>query len=258
MSDVIEAEVVEATEIVPSAGPVGLFRTTDPAEVLAAAKRTADALAPVIRGAGLVVSVNGKDYLTVEAWQTLGQQVGVTGVIVSTRRLTDPNGWEARCEARTLDGRTIGAADSMCLKEEARWKDSEDFEIRSMAQTRAMSRALASVLRFIPTLVGMGGTPAEEMGNVKSGGKKREPSEKQLAFLERKLKEAGLTAERAEGVRVFVKSTMDIGQASEAIDSIGKDGGAEKLWAAAMEWQVQDATPPTSGESEGHDESIPF
>ncbi len=145
-TELVEIQPGDAQEIAPIqvAAPASLFRTDDPVEVLRKAKAVADALAPVIREAGLVATIQGKDYLQVEAWQTLGQQVGVTPVVVSTKRLTDPDGWEARCEARTLDGRTIGAADSMCLRDEDRWKDSEDFEIRSMAQTRAMSRARAA------------------------------------------------------------------------------------------------------------------
>lgn len=266
MTDVIEAEVVtEETAVVPASnGPVSLFRTDDPAEVLKRAKATADALAPVIRAAGMVVTVSGKDYLNVEAWQILGQQVGVTPVIVATKKLSDPDGWEARCEARTLDGRTIGAADSMCLRTEARWKDSEEFELRSMAQTRSMSRALASVLRFIPTLAGMGGTPAEEMGNVKrsGGGDGRKPSEKQLAFLER------LIGEKYEGddgnaVRSLVPN-LDGGQVSKAISGL-KDSDEQvrtELLANAKDWlskqsDLPDDAPPEV-EMDPADEEIPF
>lgn len=193
MSDpqTVEAPVEEiGTEVVPASPPT-LWRTEDPAEILQRAKATAEALAPVIREAGLVSNISGKDYLNVEAWQTLGQQVGVTPVVTETKRLTNPDGWEARCEARTLDGRTIGAADSMCLRSEERWKDSEDFELRSMAQTRAMSRALASVLRFIPTLAGFSGTPAEEMSGVKSRGSGK-ATKKQKDYAETLLKDSQL------------------------------------------------------------------
>lgn len=222
-AEVVEAEVVEpGAEIVPvpPTGPMSLFRTDDPAEVLKRAKETADALAPVIRKAGQVVSVQGKDYLTVEAWQTLGQQVGVTPVVTETRRVSDPDGWEARCEARTLDGRTIGAADSMCTRDEVRWKDSEDFEVRSMAQTRAMSRALASVLRFIPTLAGMGGTPAEEMGNAERKGGKGFASEKQRSYFERLLQEkAKFDKAGAEEVCDYLRSRPKP-EVRQAIDGI--------------------------------------
>lgn len=255
------------------APPTSLFRTDDPVEVLKKAKAIADALAPVIREAGLVASIQGKDYLKVEAWQTLGQQVGVTPVVVSTRRLTDPEeGWEARCEARTLDGRTIGAADSMCLRTEERWKDSEDFEIRSMAQTRAMSRALASVLRFIPTLAGMAGTPAEEMDRVRAQGSKGRGggpgfnSDAQRKFFERVLGEAGFDKDGVAAVCDYAKSTKTKGEISTLIDALKEEStraeAAGQLRSAAQEFAAkQNTETPDLHEpepaSEG-DEDIPF
>ena len=74
-------------------------------------------------------------------------------------------GWEARVEARTLDGRTIGAAEACCTRDESRWKTQPDYAIRSMAQTRATSKALRGPLGFIVTLAGFQATPAEEMGS---------------------------------------------------------------------------------------------
>jgi hypothetical protein len=273
VSEISEIEVLEPTaEIVSAApaAPVSLFRTDDPAEVLQKAKAVADALAPVIRDAGLVATINGKEYLQVEAWQTCGQQVGVTPVVTSTRRLTEPDGWEARCEARTLDGRTIGAADSMCLRTEDRWRDSEDFEIRSMAQTRAMSRALASVLRFIPTLAGMSGTPAEEMDRVRqqgsSGSQRGFNSEAQRKFFERVLDTAGFDAEGIAEVCDFAKSTKTKREISALIDAL-KDGStrtetADQLGREAKAFAAKQ-NPETPDEHEPEptsvsDEDIPF
>lgn len=277
---VLDDEVVElpGSDVVPvvPAAPPSLFHTDDPAEILQKAKAVADALAPVIRNAGLVAKIGDKEYLQVEAWQTCGQQVGVTPVVTATHRLTDPDGWEARCEARTLDGRTIGAADSMCLRSEARWKDSEDFEIRSMAQTRAMSRALASVLRFIPTLAGMAGTPAEEMDRVKAQGAGGGPkgrgfaSEKQRQFFERLLGEAGFNAEGITEVCDFARSTMSGGRdqgISQAIDGLKDEATrtefADRLSKAAKEFAAKladdvngtAAPEPSEGEDE---ERFPF
>lgn len=247
MSDaVVDAEVVEEPqELVHVAHPTTLFRTDDPVEVLARAKRVADALAPVIRSAGLVQNISGKDYLNVEAWQTLGSQVGVTPVVVSSRRVHDPEGWEARCEARSLDGRTLGAADSMCLRTEERWKEAEDFEVRSMAQTRAMSRALASVLRFIPTLAGFSGTPAEEMqGRAASGPSK--PSDKQLDFLVSLAKQHGADANDQDTIRAYAAVNLTGGKqgtTSKTIELL-KDGDnpgdvVARLAKAAHEWQAK-------------------
>lgn len=247
MSDqhVIEAEATEETTVVPAPAPAPatLFRTDDPALALVRAKATATALADCIKGTTMVVSVQGKDYLTVEAWQTLGSQVGVTPVIVSTRKLSDPDGWEARCEARTFDGRTLGAADSMCLRTEDRWKNSDEFEVRSMAQTRAMSRALSSVLRFIPTLAGMGGTPAEEMGNVSRGGS-RPPSAKQLGFLDRLISEK-YDADESQAVRALVPE-LNGAQVSKAIAGL-KDGDMQvkaQLVEDARAWRAKHSDVP--------------
>lgn len=163
MSDVIEAEVVETgTDLEVADDPnVTLFRTADPVQVLAEATRTADALADVLKSRNLTTNIQGKNHVQVEGWQTLGSMLGVTPVCVWTRSLG--NGWEARVEARTLDGRIVGSAEAMCTRDEKMWRNRDDYALRSMAQTRATSKALASPLRFVVTLAGYEGTPAEEM-----------------------------------------------------------------------------------------------
>lgn len=274
MADVIESTAVEEAAVVPVAPappPATLFRTDSPKVALERAKETADALASVIKGTSMVVNVKGKDYLTVEAWQTLGSQVGVTPVIVSTTKLSEPDGWEARCEARTFDGRVLGAADSMCLATEPDWggdsskRDRQDFELRSMAQTRAMSRALASVLRFIPTLAGMGGTPAEEMGNVarSSGSGPRKPSKKQLDFLDRLIGE-NYDEPQTGQVRSFVP-TLNSAQVSKAISGLkeGDERVKNDLAANAAHWLAQQSDVPADAaglqdESDQGFDDLPF
>ena len=72
-------------------------------------------------------------------------------------------GWEARVEARTIDGRTVGSAEAMCTRHEANWRSRDDYALRSMAQTRATSKALRQPLGFVITLAGFDPTPAEEI-----------------------------------------------------------------------------------------------
>lgn len=155
-TEVVEAELVETP-----AQPATLFRTDDPVEVLTRATTVAEALAKVIQKRQLYQRIGNKNHVLVEGWLTLGSMLGVTPVCTWTRPMDQ--GWEARVEARTLDGRVIGAAEAECLREENRWKKADDYAIRSMAQTRATSKALGSVLRFVVTLAGFSGTPAEEM-----------------------------------------------------------------------------------------------
>lgn len=162
--EVIDAEAIEepGTDLAErSVQAATLFRSDDPTVVIERATAAADALADVIRQRGLATNIKGKSHVRVEGWQTLGSMLGVTPVCTWTRPLD--NGWEARVEARTLDGRLVGAAEAMCLRSEKRWRTADDYAVRSMAQTRATSKALASPLRFVVTLAGYEGTPAEEM-----------------------------------------------------------------------------------------------
>jgi hypothetical protein len=183
VTDEIEgtAEVV-GSEIV-SAAPATLFRTDDPVRVLLEAKKVAEALKPVLIEQGMIQVIHGKggpsEHVKVEGWQTLGAMLGVVPVITWTRKID--RGWEARCEARTLDERVIGAGEAECLKDEENWKDSEDYAVRSMAQTRATSKALSGPLRFVVTLAGYSATPAEEMPT--GGFKGSSASVKQLQYV---------------------------------------------------------------------------
>lgn len=233
--EVIEAEATEVgSELEPVAGQT-LFRTDDPAEVLTRATATAKALMPVVRENGLVVKIQGRDHLTVEAWQTLGAMVGVTPVCVWTRKLE--NGWEARVEARSTDGRVVGAAEAECLTDENRWSRADDYAVRSMAQTRATSKALASVLRFVATLGGASGTPAEEMSGVRQGDPDRGASEKQRNYASTLIERAGFAPDQLEKIRAYCRTDAGKFKATAAsflIENL-KDGTAEGRTAVLTE-----------------------
>jgi hypothetical protein len=154
----------------PDIAPSGLFRTNDPVEVIEKATVVANALAGVIDSRRLFTPIQGRNHVNVEGWLTAGAMLGITPFTEWTRPLADRetaavSGWEARVIVRTADGRTIGAAEAMCDRSEERgpWKKASDQAIRSMAQTRATSKALASVLRFIVAMTGYSTTPAEEV-----------------------------------------------------------------------------------------------
>jgi hypothetical protein len=57
----------------------------------------------------------------------------------------------------------IGAAESMCMRDEPNWRGKPNYAIRSMAQTRAGGKAIRSVFAWVAVLAGYSGTPAEEM-----------------------------------------------------------------------------------------------
>lgn len=196
MTDEIqEAEVVEATAIVqaqppPQTGLANLHGTNDPAEMIERATAQADALAEVVNSRELYSMIRGKKHVTVEGWTTLGAMVGVFPVLVRVTELATPEGFVIRMkkgkgqnaqwttekmkpgrtfgfvalvEARTLGGQTVGSAESECTREEYVWATRDDHALRSMAQTRATSKALRLPLGFIMQLAGFNPTPEEEM-----------------------------------------------------------------------------------------------
>jgi hypothetical protein len=164
MTTETETEIVEG-ELLPDvyeppANP-GLFGTDDPNLVIVKAADVSKALAHVVRDRKLFARINGKDYVLIGGWTPLGSMLGVFPVVVWSRKLDD--GWEARVEARTRDGAIVGAAESECLRSERKWAKSDDYAIRSMAQTRATAKALRLPLGFVFELEGFEGTPADEI-----------------------------------------------------------------------------------------------
>jgi hypothetical protein len=167
-TEIIEGDAAEVgTDLEPARPPGTLFHTDDPVVVLERAARVADALKGVIVTQGLFKQINGKPHVFVEAWATCGAMLGLTSYVVWSRPIGEatPAGhdWEARVEVRALDGRTVGAAEAMCTRAESKWRARDDYAVRSMAQTRATSKAFRGPLGFIVTLAGYSATPAEEM-----------------------------------------------------------------------------------------------
>lgn len=144
-----------------------LFGTDSPERAMESARRYAKVLAAELEPRedrrALYVEIQGKRHVLVEGWTLLGSLLGISPVVVWTKELADGAGWEARVEAHTLDGRTVGAAEAECRREERMWKNRDSYALRSMAQTRATSKALRMPLGFIVELAGYNATPAEEM-----------------------------------------------------------------------------------------------
>jgi len=171
-----EPEVVDA-ELVPYEQPqaVNLFGASEPALVIERAAAVANVLSRVLEEKNLLKEIQGRKHVLVEGWTMLGSMLGVFPVCVWTRKLQDPEGWEARVEARTRSGEVVGAAEAQCTRAEAMWgyepksrhgkplQPRDDFALRSMAQTRATAKALRLPLGFVVTLAGYAETPADEM-----------------------------------------------------------------------------------------------
>lgn len=194
-------EIVEG-ELLPDVidntpAPLTLFGTSEPRVALERMSDLAKVLVDVVRDRKLAVRISGREHLTAAAWTTLGGMVGIVPVVEWTRPLPDGAGWEARVEARTLDGRVVGAAESMCSRSESTWSRRDEYALRSMAQTRAIGRALRAPLGQIVVLAGYEPAGADEIPvepDTAGPARKRgpipdaiKPTEEQMAELNRLL-----------------------------------------------------------------------
>lgn len=118
------------------------------------------------------VEINGKRHLEFEEWIALGNAYGITVKTGDAEpvEIFEAKGFKAKAEViRISDGVIIGGAEAYCLNDEKNWNNKDYFQMASMAQTRAGSKALGNQLRGIVALdKTLGTTPAEEM-NKPSG-----------------------------------------------------------------------------------------
>lgn len=137
--------------------------TLPPREMVARAAEYAEVLADVIEKQKLYTSIQGKKYVRVEGWLTLGTMLGFTARERDVRRLEDGS-FEATVDIiRCSDGLALGGASALCSVTEKRWGGAEDYARRSMAITRAVGKAYRINFSWILSLAGYETTPEEEM-----------------------------------------------------------------------------------------------
>jgi len=182
-ADVLDGTATEiGHDLEPVTAPAAstsLFRTDDPVEIIEQAGRVANALKGVLTQQGLTKNISGRAHVLVEGWTTLGSMLGVFAVKEWVREVPWPDpvpdglaqqhqrglsfGYEASFRAQRADGAVIGGAEAECKRTEGSWKGRDDYALKSMAQTRATSKALRVPLGFIVTLAGYEATPEPEM-----------------------------------------------------------------------------------------------
>lgn len=115
------------------------------------------------------VIINGKRHIEFDDWIALGN---VYGIDVKTHdaepvEVFGVQGAKAKADViRIEDGAVIGGAEAYCLSNERNWRGKPFFQMASMAQTRAGSKALSNALRWVVAVEGISGTPAEEIIDV--------------------------------------------------------------------------------------------
>lgn len=158
-----EAVSNQSKSIVPQKNTEVQF---DPETQVKQAEIAAKALMSVIQQKKKKVEFNGEQYLEFEDWQTIAQFYSHTTGIEWTRPIEEMGkivGYEAKAVIYNRDGLVVGGAEAACMNDEGNWAKKPKFQLRSMAQTRAMAKALRSRFGFVAVLAGFKPTPAEEM-----------------------------------------------------------------------------------------------
>ena len=171
-------------------GTADLSISRPPEAILEEAKKAAVALAGVIKDTDAVVKIGKSIHLKAEAWQTLGHFYGLAARTPDEKtryvQYGDVCGFEAGAELyHVATGRIVSEATSMCLNDEEKWgprtkyewrsgeggrhrvavgtEPTPLFQLRSMAQTRAISKVHSNALKWVVVLGGWSPTPAEDL-----------------------------------------------------------------------------------------------
>jgi len=158
--------MTEAVSVVPAEPPtvlLGVVQASAPGELVKAATEVANALGGVIESKKLYNSINGRRYVRVEGWTTLCAMLGCLPREVSVSR-HEGGTYEATVElARMSDGAILTRASAECGMDEPTWAKRPDYARRSMAVTRATSKACRIAFSWVMVLAGYEATPSEEI-----------------------------------------------------------------------------------------------
>jgi hypothetical protein len=161
----IEMKEEQAVEVLDQ--KTGEMTEKTPEDLLLAASEAAKALERVIQlNERPPLMFNGKRYLEFHHWQTIGAFYHVTTETYDPEPVEIDGVKGFKAKASVLDSRTgikLGGAEAYCFRDEPNWKSKPLFQLASMAQTRAASKALANKFRFVAIVAGYEGTPSEEM-----------------------------------------------------------------------------------------------
>lgn len=197
------------------------------------AHESAKLLVDIVKKNNWAMMLGGKKaHLVYEAWQTVGKYYGYTVKTGEAEEVTigGVTGFKAKAwVVNERTGVTVGGADAYCMKDEANWKAKPLFQLASMAQTRAGSKALRQILGFVVALAGYEATPAEEMTPIKTEPEKiilPPMTDKQRNFIFSLLEQKGKTKDDLDIVcdKLYSKrvSEIDVAEAKEIIERLLK------------------------------------
>jgi hypothetical protein len=162
----IDAELVDEKIVPYTVNRLGAFK---PAMVINEAIEIANALKDVIKTQELFTIIGrgdrAKAYVHLEGWSIVGGMMGVFPLEVSVVAID--GGYEATIDLmRARDDKRVGRASSICTRSESLWADRDEYAIRSMAITRATSKAYRLSYGWLIKLAGFDPLPVEEAGQL--------------------------------------------------------------------------------------------
>lgn len=170
--ETIEGEVIDVTPaeirsvaVIQQPGQAIVNDAGSPLRMVGIATALADALKDIVDNRGLFAVIQGKKYPTVEAWMTIARLDNVVAREARPPERHEDGSYEAFSELiRLSDGMVIGAGSALCgTPDDKPWASRPEPARRSMAVTRATSRAFRQQYSWIMALAGYEPTPAEEM-----------------------------------------------------------------------------------------------
>jgi hypothetical protein len=142
---------------------LGSIAVAGPRGVVSQAVDVAAELAKIIRDKRLSRAIQGREFVYVEGWTTLGAMLGVTPREVAVEVTADGDYLATVELVRVSDGAIIGRGSALCGTDEPTWANRPRYARRSMAVTRATGKAYRLAFSWVMKLAGYEPTPAEEM-----------------------------------------------------------------------------------------------
>jgi hypothetical protein len=173
---------------------LGTLRVDSPTSVVDIATQIANKLTDVINQKKLYFNIGQKRYPLCEAWTTCAAMLGISPKEAGVM-LNEDGDYVAVVELIDSQGQVVGGASASCGMDEPRWAAQPRYARRSMAVTRATSKACRLKFSWIMTLAGFEATPAEEMAfipNINEEATKRQERREQESEETREKRAAGL------------------------------------------------------------------
>jgi hypothetical protein len=191
----------------------------DPEQAYKEAQRLVAVVANRCTGPGYLVNINGKQYPKIEWWTSVSASLGLFPRVLYSKRL-DRDGeiaYEAKVEVHR-NNHIIASGEAMCSNREDRWRNADEYAIKSMAITRASGKAYRIPLSFLAVMAGLEVTPAEEMPREEH----REPASEPMRT--ENIQDEMATTKQREAVRGLVDNEMVYPDEKRQIHEFLEDG----------------------------------